>query len=199
MRLLFGFVLAVVCQAQRTDPVEFFETKVRPVLAKNCFSCHTQTKLGGLEMASRDTLLKGGKSGPAINLERPDESLLVKAVRQGDAKLKMPPNGKLADAEILDIVQWISRGAVWPASTVTKGPGYQITKEHRAWWAFQPVRKPATPAVRDKAWPRSETDRFLLAAMEAKGVRPVKQASRRDWIRRVSLDLTGLPPTFAEV
>ncbi len=188
-----------MCHAQRIDPVEFFETKVRPVLAKNCFSCHTQTKLGGLEMASRDTLLKGGKSGPAINLERPEESLLVKAIRQGDAKLKMPPTGKLADAEVLDIIQWIGRGAVWPASNVKAGPGYQITKEHREWWAFQPVRKPAAPEVRDKSWPRGETDRFLLAAMEAKGLRPVKAASKRDWIRRVSVDLTGLPPAADEV
>ncbi|MBL8176369.1 MAG: PSD1 domain-containing protein [Bryobacterales bacterium] len=199
MRLISGFLFAALCFAQRTDPVEFFETKVRPVLAKNCFSCHTQTKLGGLEMASRDTLLKGGKSGAAINLERPEESLLVKAVRQGDPRLKMPPNGKLSDAEVLDIVAWISRGAVWPASSVAKGPGYQITKEHREWWAFQPVRKRPAPEVRDKAWPRGDTDRFLLASMEAKGVRPVRPASRRDWMRRVALDLTGLPPAAADV
>ncbi len=199
MRILAGLILGAMCHAQRIDPVEFFETKVRPVLAKNCFACHTQTKLGGLEMASRDTLLKGGNSGPAINLERPEESLLVKAIRQSDAKLKMPPTGKLADAEVLDIIQWIGRGAVWPASNGKAGPGYQITKEHRQWWAFQPVRKPAVPEVRDKSWPRGETDRFLLAAMEAKGLRPVKAASKRDWIRRVSLDLTGLPPTAEEV
>ncbi|MFN7934960.1 MAG: PSD1 and planctomycete cytochrome C domain-containing protein [Bryobacteraceae bacterium] len=199
MRILAGFILVTLCHAQRTDPVEFFETKVRPVLAKNCFSCHTQTKLGGLEMASRDTLLKGGKSGAAINLDRPEESLLVKAIRQGDAKLKMPPTGKLADAEILDIISWIGRGAVWPASNVKTGPGYQITKEHRAWWAFQPVRKPPVPDVKDKSWPRNDTDRFLLAAMETKGVRPVKPATKRDWIRRVTLDLTGLPPAPADV
>src|SRR5262245_50944089 len=138
MRMLLALALAVSCQAQRVDPVEFFETRVRPVLAKNCFSCHTQTKLGGLEMVSRDSLLKGGKSGPAIVIEKPDQSLMLQAIRQTHEKLKMPPGGKLADNEIKDIATWIGRGAVWPASNIKAGPEYKITAEQRQWWAFQP-------------------------------------------------------------
>jgi len=201
MRLWIALAATVVCNAQRVDPVEFFETKVRPVLAKNCFSCHTQSKLGGLEMASRDTLLKGGKSGPAINVERPDESLLLKAVLQSDANVKkMPPSGKLADTEIKDLSAWITRGAVWPASkSDTPATTYKITPQQRAWWAFQPVRKPALPAVREKAWVQSPVDQFVLAALEEKSLKPVKPASKQDWIRRVTYDLTGLPPKAEDV
>ncbi|MCC6343690.1 MAG: PSD1 domain-containing protein [Bryobacterales bacterium] len=196
--LLGALALASIVQAQRTDSIEFFETKVRPVLAKNCFSCHTQAKLGGLEMISRDALLKGGKSGPAINIERPEESLLLKAVRQTDDRLKMPPGGKLPDAEIKNLLAWIRRGAVWPAGS--KAPeGYHITAEQRAWWAFQPVRKTEPPEVRDKGWAQTPVDRFLLAAMEKRGLKPVAQASRHDWIRRVTYDLTGLPPKPEDV
>ncbi|MCC6361889.1 MAG: PSD1 domain-containing protein [Bryobacterales bacterium] len=199
MHLLVVLALGSMAQAQRTDPVEFFETKVRPVLAKNCFSCHTQAKLGGLEMTSRDSLLKGGKSGPAINIERPEESLLLKAVRQTDDKLKMPPSGKLSDADIKSILAWISRGAVWPAAAKTQPEGYHITAEQRSWWAFQPVRRTDPPEVQDKAWAQTPVDRFLLAAMEKRGLRPVAQASRHDWIRRVAYDLTGLPPKPEDV
>ncbi|HUQ95020.1 MAG TPA: PSD1 and planctomycete cytochrome C domain-containing protein [Bryobacteraceae bacterium] len=198
MRLWIGFAFAALVLGQRRDPLEYFETRVRPVLAKNCFSCHTQTKLGGLEMVSRDSLLKGGKSGPAIDIERPEESLLVKAVRHTDDKLKMPPNGKLSDGEIKDLVNWIGRGAAWPAATV-KGHGYKITPEQRSWWAFQPVRKPVPPAVKDKAWARTPIDQFLLASLESRGLKPVRPASKREWIRRVSYDLTGLPPKAEDV
>jgi hypothetical protein len=192
--LLFLVAVALPVAAQRADPVEFFETKVRPVFAKNCFSCHTQTKLGGLEMVSRDSLLKGGRSGPAIDTDRPDSSLLVKAIRHEHDKLKMPPTGnKLSTTEIADIVQWIGRGAVWPVSnkSATKGPShYTITKQQREWWAFQPVRKPAGAA---------SIDSLLQAARKQQGLTTVAPASRRDWIRRVTYDLTGLPPTATDV
>lgn len=201
MRLLVALLAATSCYGQRIDPVEFFETKVRPVLAKNCFSCHTQTKLGGLEMTSRESLLKGGKSGPAIDPERPDDSLLIQVIKQTHPKLKMPPTGKLQQQEINDILQWVVRGAIWPASASAKptGPGYQISKEQRAWWAFQPVKSPAIPKVANKAWNNAPIDALLYAAMEKKGVKPVAPASKRDWIRRVTYDLTGLPPKPEEV
>jgi len=194
MRLIAALVAAAsLCPAQN-DPVEFFETKVRPVLAKNCFSCHTQSKLGGLEMTSREALLKGGNSGPAINVERPDESLLIQAVRQTHPRLKMPPSRKLSDTEIRDLYGWIHRGAIWPAGTA-KASGPKITAEQRAWWSFQPVKKVPPPAVKDKTWARGPVDQFILARLEERGLKPVRPASRRDWIRRVSYDLTGLPPT----
>src|SRR5215468_259723 len=130
MRILAILPLAAICYAQQrgADRLEFFETRVRPVLAKNCFSCHTQSKLGGLEMVSRDSLLKGGNSGPAILPDNAEESLLVKAIRQTHEKIKMPPTGKLADKEIADIVEWIGRGAVWPPAPAAASKGYQITQ-----------------------------------------------------------------------
>ncbi|MBI4902035.1 MAG: PSD1 domain-containing protein [Acidobacteria bacterium] len=202
MRFLV-LLISVTCAGQRVDPVEFFETKVRPVLAKNFFSCHTQTKLGGLEMTSRESLLKGGKSGPAISPDRPEESLLLQAIKRTHERMKMPPppNAALTADEIKDIERWITRGAVWPppVGAKTAGPGYKITPQQRAWWAFQPVRKPALPAVKDKTWARVPVDQFVLAALESKGLKPVAQASKREWIRRVTYDLTGLPPAPQDV
>jgi len=199
-RLLSLFVTAA-CLLQAQDPAaEFFEMKVRPLLAKNCFACHTQSKMGGLSLTSREEVLKGGNSGPAIKAGDPDRSLLIQAIRQTHEKLKMPPAGKLADAEIELLAKWVKDGAAWPEhKAAPKAEGYKITAEQRAWWSFQPVRKPAPPAVKDTAWPKTDIDRFLLAAMESKGVKPVAPADRRTLLRRVSYDLTGLPPTQDEV
>ncbi|MBL8233483.1 MAG: PSD1 domain-containing protein [Bryobacterales bacterium] len=190
---------AAVVYSQRADSIEFFEMKVRPVLAKNCFSCHTQTKLGGLEMVSRESLQKGGKSGPAIDTERPAQSLIVRAMRHTHERLKMPPSGKLTQAEIDDIEQWIGRGAVWPATDKPKSAAYRITDQQRAWWAFQPVKSSPPPSVRNKTWARSTIDQHVLAAIEEKGLAPVGPASRHDWFRRVTYDLTGLPPSPEDV
>src|ERR1700704_4230428 len=102
--------------ASVADQREFFEMRVRPVLAKNCFACHTGSRMGGLEMSGRETFLKGGKSGPAIVPGDPDKSLLLQVVAQTHERLKMPPQGKLAEAEIADLRTWIKDGAVWPES-----------------------------------------------------------------------------------
>ena len=185
--------------AQRADALEFFEMKVRPVLSKHCFSCHTQSKLGGLEMTSRETLLKGGKTGPAIDIQRPGQSLMIQAMRHTHERLKMPPAGKLTPGEIDDIEQWVGRGAVWPAAETRKSASYQITEQQRAWWAFQPVKRVSPKAVRNKAWARSAVDQYILAAIEEKGIGPAAPASRHDWIRRVTYDLTGLPPSADDV
>lgn len=190
---------AAVCAHAAETPVEFFETRVRPVLAKNCFSCHTQTKLGGLAMTSRDALLKGGNSGPSIRTGEPDASLLVQAVTHQHERFKMPPNGvRLADGEIAAIKTWIRDGAVWPEALKAVSKEYSISKEQREWWAFQPVRSTTPPAVRNKGWVKSPIDAFLLAALEAKNLKPSPAADRRTLLRRVTLDLTGLPPTFEE-
>jgi hypothetical protein len=182
------------------EPAEFFESRVRPVLSKNCYACHTNSKLGGLELDSREHLLKGGNSGPAIVPGQPDSSLLVQAVRHTHARLKMPPQGKLSDEEITSLAAWVKMGAVWPSSPVAlKSAAYLITPEQRAFWSFQPVRKPAIPAVRDSRWARSDIDRFILAKVESAGLKPVRPADRRALIRRVTFDLTGLPPTPDEV
>src|ERR1700756_2904296 len=106
--------------ASIADQREFFEMRVRPVLAKNCFACHTSSRMGGLEMTGREALLKGGKSGPAIVSGDPEKSPLVQAVAKAHERLKMPPQGKLAETEIADLRAWIKDGAIWPESAGTK-------------------------------------------------------------------------------
>jgi len=178
------------------EPGEFFESRVRPVLSKNCFACHTNSKLGGLELDSRDHLLKGGKSGPAIVPGQPESSLLIQAVRHSHERLKMPPQGKLSDEEISNLAAWVKMGAVWPQNPpVTATAEYTIRPEQRAFWAFQPVRKPAVPEGKTA----SAIDRFILAKLQSQGLKSVRPADRRALIRRVTFDLTGLPPTPEEV
>jgi mono/diheme cytochrome c family protein len=124
------FITGVAGYAQQAqEKIEFFETRVRPVLAANCFSCHTDNKLGGLRVDSRVALLEGGKSGPAIVPGRPEQSLLLKAVSQVDPKLKMPlGGGKLSDREIADLKYWIqTMAAFWPTEDVKPGPAAPVT------------------------------------------------------------------------
>ena len=189
--------------AGAADTGEFFEAKVRPVFAKNCYACHTDTMMGGLRLDSADAVRKGGKSGPPIVPGKPDESLLIQAIRQTHDRIKMPPNGKLKEEEIAAITEWVKAGAVWPAGaaaeTKTQAREYTITPEQRGFWAFQPVRKPARPPVKDAKWVRNPIDSFILARLEAQNLRPARTADKRTLLRRATLDLTGLPPTPEEV
>lgn len=188
--------------APAPDRAEQFEMKVRPVLANRCFSCHSSSALGGLTMTSREALLRGGKSGPALVPGKPEESLIVEAIRQTNDKLKMPMGqGRMPDSEIALLTEWVKSGAFWPeektaiALTTKK---YTITPEQRAFWAFQPVRKPSVPEVRNSAWTNSPIDRFVMSQLEAKSMQPNRPANPRDLIRRAYFDLTGLPPSYAE-
>ena len=202
MKRLLGFAVAIApLMIAAESPSEYFEMRVRPVLAGNCFSCHTQTKMGGLEMTSRDSLLKGGKSGPSIVSGKPEESLLIKAITGEHERLKMPPNGtKLKAEEIAALREWVKAGAVWPESTpAAKSKQYVIRPEQRAYWAFQPVKMPTAPEVKNTAWAKSNVDRFVLARQEAAGLAPSKSVDRLTLLRRVTFDLTGLPPTPEEV
>ncbi len=171
---------------------DLFENKVRPILANNCYGCHSTTQLGGLRVDSRAALLKGGTAGPALTPGDPDKSLLIRAVRQTDEKLKMPKGGRLKKEEIAALEEWVRDGAVWPEATLPATP------QQRTFWSFQPIRKPTAPEVKDAAWARTEIDRFILAALEKDGLKPVKSADRRTLLRRASLDLTGLPPAPEE-
>ncbi len=179
---------------------EYFESKVRPVLAERCGLCHQARSAGGLHITSREALLKGGDSGPAVVPGDPAKSLLITAVHQ-TTDLKMPPKGgKLQDGEMAVLEDWIKMGAPWPASKVAvREEGKDITDEMRAWWAFQPLKAPAIPAVKDASWAKTDIDRLVLAKLEAKGLKPAAPADRRTLIRRASLDLIGLPPTEEEV
>ena len=211
--LLPGFAALLICLAQQvlggTAPeikpsplaLELFEKNVRPVLARNCYSCHASAQqLGGLRLDSLEGLLRGGSRGPAIIPGQAEESLLIKAVKHDG--LKMPLGGRLTDSEIESLVKWVNEGAPWPKE-IAKDPGAEgpefygkIKKEH---WAFQPVQKPTVPAVKDSSWSEHPVDRFVLAALEKKGLHPSREADRQTLARRLSFVLTGLPPTPLEV
>src|SRR5215510_11143309 len=154
---------------------DFFETRVRPIFATECFSCHTDSQLGGLRLDSREAMIRGGKSGPAIVPGDPDKSLLVIAIRQtGD--LKMPKGGKLPQDQIDAIVQWIRTGAEWPSTgkslTAAKGEVI-IDPERRAFWSFKPLHPSPAPAVKDRRWSKTEIDQFILSRLEKEGIAPV--------------------------
>ena len=185
-------------QASTVANEEFFETRIRPLFANNCYACHTDEQMGGLRLDTAERALKGGKSGAVIVPGDPANSLMVKALHYSDSRLKMPPTGRLKDAEIADVETWIKNGAVWP-QTITKAAAhsapYNITAEQRAFWSFSPIYHPAPPMVHDKKWARTEIDRFVLAKLEEKNLKPVAPASKRSLLRRAYYDLTGLPPT----
>lgn len=175
--------------------------RVRPLLARQCYACHTQTHMGGLRLDSRDAILKGGNSGPAAVAGRPEESLLIRAVRRSHDRIKMPPSSTLAPAEIAVLEDWIRDGLYWPAGSAPvpkPTSGYTITAEQRAFWSFQPVKRPAPPEAKNKTWPRGSIDRFILAKLEEKRLRPAPEAGKRTLLRRVTFGLTGLPPTPEE-
>ena len=192
--------------------VEFFEASIRPVLLNTCGDCHVLDSEGGLRLDSRDAMLKGGESGPAIVPGDPDKSLLMRVIRREADVPRMPKGAaKLPDAVIEAFAQWIKSGAPWPAPitgpTAMPGttpaslaaPTMTITAEHRAWWAFRPLAKAVPPEVRNSEWPKTDIDRFILARLEREGLEPVRPADRRTLLRRATLDLTGLPPTPDEI
>lgn len=192
--------------ADRAKSPEWFEEKIRPLLAARCFECHTDDKSGGLRLDSREAMLLGGESGSAIEPGKPDESLLIQVVRRVPKVPAMPKKAaKLKDEEIDALVEWVRAGAPWPAAKTGESkpaetpPRSMITPEKRAFWAFLALRKTSVPAVKDAGWPRTDIDRFLLARLEREGLRPVPPADKLTLIRRVTLDLTGLPPTPEEV
>jgi hypothetical protein len=197
MKVAVLFLCALGLRAQ--DAAEHFEMHVRPVLAKNCYGCHTASAMGGLRLDSREALLKGGQSGTAIVPGKPESSLLVQVIAHTHDKLKMPPSGKLAETDIKLVADWVKAGAVFPGRQPAIPAGEEITAEQRAWWSFQPVKKPALPSIKTAAWVRDDLDRFVLARVEKEGLSLAKPADRRTWIRRATLDLTGLPPTIEEV
>ncbi|HLY17490.1 MAG TPA: PSD1 and planctomycete cytochrome C domain-containing protein [Bryobacteraceae bacterium] len=186
--------------ASGTVDADFFETKIRPLFAEKCYACHTDKRMGGLQLDSREHFLKGGKSGPIAVPGDPGASLLVKALRY-DANPKMPPTGKLAAGQIAAVEAWVKAGAVWPndEKAAVKPPPYRITAEQHAFWSFEPVKPVLPPDVQDTRWARTEIDHFIAAKLEARGLHPVRGASRHTLIRRASYDLTGLPPSAEEV
>jgi hypothetical protein len=205
---LVVWVSFCVGQAAPPDAAEreFFEQQIRPLLAKRCYECHStaaKKRQGGLVLDSREGMLKGGSSGPAIVPGDPQHSLLIQAVHYDG--LEMPPKkkGKLSQREIAALERWVRRGAPDPRSETTAAPSHsswdQALQQRRQWWSLRPVHNPALPAVRNSPWCSDPVDRFLLARLEQHGLQPAADADRRTLIRRLSRVLTGLTPTSEEV
>ena len=185
---------AHLVNAQSTlDERRFFEENVRPLLAKHCLGCHNnQAKMSGLSLESRESSLLGGGRGAAVVPGEPAQSVLIQAVRR-TGELKMPPAGPLESQEVAVLTQWVQAGAPWGVEV------YEEAKRAGAsHWAFQPATKVDPPLVNDEEWVRNPIDRFVLARLEASQIRPLPEAQRRTLIRRLSLDLIGLPPTPQE-
>ncbi|MCC2669105.1 MAG: Planctomycete cytochrome, partial [Armatimonadetes bacterium] len=180
----------------------FFESRVRPLLAKHCYSCHSQKiAQGGLRLDDGVALRKGGDSGPALVPGKPEESRILEAIRYTNPHLQMPPSGKIPAADIQTLTTWVTQGAPWPAPAPTQpsAAGAAAAKARLNHWAFQPLRRTSPPAVKQQAWPARRIDQYLLARIEKAGLHPSPRADRRTLIRRAYFDLVGLPPTPAEI
>jgi hypothetical protein len=210
MSTVFALLIFVMTDSRAEEnrdahgAAETFEKSVRPVLSANCFTCHGPEKQkGGLRLDSRQALLTGGDSGPAIVPGHPEESLLIKAVHYADEP-RMPPKGKLPTNAIAALTAWIRQGAPWPNTdtqvrAAQPSRAFQITAKDRAFWCFQPIADPSPPPVSGAAWPKTPVDNFILAKLEADGLKPNEPADKRTLIRRATFDLLGLPPTAKEI
>ena len=205
--LVFAGLSSGTTRGSDLKSADFFEKEIRPMLVEKCYKCHGAGKVrGGLNLTGRAFLLKGGDNGPAAVPGKPKESLIVEAVEHR-GELKMPPNGKLSATEIDHLKHWVSIGLPWP-DTPAKSPskpasGSDLTQVSEStsltWWSFQPLRKAPPPTTKDRIWPRSEVDRFILADLEAKGLKPAPPVDKPTLLRRAAFDLTGLPPTPREI
>ena len=195
--------LVFAADAPQTALEARFESAVRPIFVEQCQKCHGPTKQnGGLRFDRRESLLKGGDSGPAIVPGKPDESLLIKAVRRHPDVSAMPPMKPLPPASVKALEEWVKNGAVWPEPKQggpALGDPAALAAAAKKHWAFQPVQRTKPPEVRRPEWASTSLDRFMLTKLESAGIEPSNDADRATLLRRVSFDLIGLPPTPAEV
>jgi hypothetical protein len=211
LRIAAILALVVPLPASASEPdskqIEFFEKKIRPALVEHCYKCHSadaekEKKLrGGLRLDTKDGLLKGGDTGAAVVPGKPKDGTLLRALHYTDPDMQMPPKGKLPDGVIEDFERWIAGGAIDPRGDAAVNAESTIDIEKgKTFWSFVPPREPPVPVIRiPKLEVRNEIDRFIQAKWDEKGLRPVAAADRRTLIRRVTLDLIGLPPTPEEV
>jgi hypothetical protein len=196
-RLTFILLSSFCCQyLSAADDTTFFESKIRPVLVDKCYSCHSaeaEKIKGGLLLDTREGIRRGGDTGPAVVPGDLKKSLLIAAIRYED-DLEMPPKEKLSAEVIADFEKWIISGAADPREGKAGAVSTIDLDEGRKHWSFQPITSPPVPTVKDTSWPRTDIDRFILATLEAKGLKPVTDATAEQMRRRVALDLTGLPP-----
>jgi mono/diheme cytochrome c family protein len=204
--ILVCFATPALAENATPDAAEatrFFEAEVRPILVERCVECHgPDAQESGIRLDSRADMLKGNDAGPIVTPESPDASRLLHVVRY-DGKVQMPPDEKLPDEQIAALEKWVSLGAPWPESAqvaaVKLGLAERITAARETHWSLQPMQAPPLPAVTDTAWPTNALDFFVLSELEKAGLAPSPSADRRTWLRRVTYDLTGLPPTYDEV
>ena len=211
LALLF---LAVTLRAQesgkptetKTYPaadLEFFESKVRPILVKRCYECHSAAKAdpqGGLRLDSHAAVLKGGDTGKAIVPGDPKKSLLIDTINYGEL-YQMPPKTKLPPDEIAILTSWVEKGAPWTPEaeqSAANAKKFDLEARKKAHWCWQPVADPALPAVRAPEWCRDPLDRFILAKLEQQQITPAATAERHALVRRAAYDLTGLLPDSAK-
>ncbi|MEC7906711.1 MAG: PSD1 and planctomycete cytochrome C domain-containing protein [Verrucomicrobiota bacterium] len=203
--VLLSVPLSISASDLDPDSLEYFESKIRPLLVENCYKCHSVDSdriKGGFLIDSKPGLLKGGESGPAIIPGDARNSRLIQMVERHPDFEAMPPKSKLSQSEIASLITWIDRGAPDPRleETVAADSLSDFNLEERKqWWSLQPVKKPPVPRVENQSWPANEYDHFLLAKLEEKGLAPAAPAERRELIRRLSFDLIGLAPTPNEV
>ena len=201
---LFCWVLSLTRAAAADDGgLEFFEKRIRPVLVERCFKCHSSEAAkakGGLRLDRKASVVEGGDSGTAFVPGKPDESLLIKAIQWTGVVSEMPPDSKLPDQVIADFREWVRLGAAFPADTTPAGakPRPVDIEQGRGFWSFQPVHRHPTPVVSQSDWPRTRIDSFVAEQLDRQQMHPAKEADRRTLIRRLAVDLVGLPPAFAE-
>ncbi|MFN0104175.1 MAG: PSD1 and planctomycete cytochrome C domain-containing protein [Bryobacteraceae bacterium] len=195
----FGLLFAFSAWGQAAP--EFFETKVRPVLATKCQGCHNaRMATAGLDLSSGAGLRKGADMGPVVVPGDIEKSRLLQVVSY-EERTKMPPTGKLAESEIAALREWVKTGAVWPgpSGVVSTAPAVRSVKAGAAHWAFQPLRASEPAPVANESWAQSPIDRFILAKQETRALRPAPPADRLTLLRRAAFDLTGLPPSAEDV
>ena len=209
-KILFAaFAVALPLGAEEPKPMpeqlDFFEKKIRPVLADKCYKCHsekTEKVRGGLVLDTREGIRRGGDSGPSVVPGDLKESILIEAIRYHNKDFAMPPEkegGKLPDSVIKDFETWVASGAADPREGTAKVVKKYDAEAAKQWWAFQPPQKPAVPQPKDAGWAYGEVDRFLASALEAKNLKPVGDATPDVLLRRIFFDLTGLPPSPKDV
>lgn len=202
-RRLTILALLIPFSSEGTEGIAFFESKIRPVLEEHCLKCHSEAKKvkGGLLLDRKAGWVKGGDSGPVIEVGKPDESLLIQMIRHDPDVEAMPPKSKLSDAQIKDFEEWVRMGAPDPRGEKTAGTTKSDfnLEERKKWWSLQPVQKVSAPVVRTNSWPKNDLDLFILAELERQGRKPAAEADPVTLFRRASIVLTGLAPTPEEL
>lgn len=201
--IIFPLLLLPLClQSGDREALNFFENKVRPLLAAECYDCHGPDKAkGDLRVDNISHILKGGSSGPALVIGKPEESLLIEAVHRTDPDFAMPPKTELSKDQVAVLEKWVREGAVWPKDEIEESPEvdqFGFTEEDYQWWAIQPVKDPSPPK-NGAGWATNEIDHFIARKLEAANLQPAAEASREELIRRAYFDLHGLPPSPEQV